>query len=86
VQARVYSRLGLLSIVISCLLWAAILVIPFLPLSPLQKASIATSLVVISEVSFWVGILLAGKELAHRYRRKLNPYYWFQKSRTRDRF
>ena len=77
-RARIYARIGLSLIVISCLLWAAILAVPILPLSIASKATTATILVIISEVLFWVGILLTGKELAHRCRRQLNPYYWWQ--------
>jgi hypothetical protein len=79
VRANVYSKLGLCLIVISCLLWAAVLAVPILPFSIAKKSLVATSLIIISEITFWLGILLAGKELAHRYRRNLNPYYWWQK-------
>jgi hypothetical protein len=79
VWARIYSQIGLSLIVISCLLWAAILAVPILPLSIAYKATTAAILVVISEAAFWVGILLTGKELAHRFRRQLNPYYWWQR-------
>ena len=78
-RANVYSKLGLVLIVTSCLLWAVVLAVPLLPYSIAQRSLIATSLIVISELIFWLGILLAGKELAHRYRRNLNPYYWWQK-------
>jgi hypothetical protein len=79
VQARVYAKIGVGLIVGSCLLWAAVLVVPLLPLSIAEKALVVTSLIVISEVIFWLGILLAGKELAYRYRRKLNPIEWWRK-------
>jgi hypothetical protein len=79
VRVRLYTKLGLVLIVASFLLWAAVLVVPILPLAIAQKAIITTSLVVISEVIFWLGIMGSGKELAHRYRRNLNPYYWWQK-------
>ncbi len=78
-RARIYSQIGLSLIIISCLLWAAILAVPILPLSIGSKATTAAILVVISEAAFWVGILLTGKELAHRLRRQLNPYYWWQR-------
>ncbi|WP_310429993.1 transporter suffix domain-containing protein [Chamaesiphon sp. VAR_48_metabat_135_sub] len=78
-RAKAYSKLGLCLTVGSCLLWAAVLAVPILPLSIAKKSLVATSLIVISEVMFWLGILLAGKEIAHRYRRNLNPYYWWQK-------
>ncbi len=82
-MARVYSKLGLLLIIVSCLLWAAVLAVPILPWSISQKTLTATSLIIVSEVIFWLGILLSGKELAHRYRRKLNPHYWWQKVTNR---
>ena len=74
----IYSKLGLLLIITSCLLWVAILFVPILPLSIAQKAIVTASLVIISEVIFWMGILLAGKE-AYRYRRQFNPYYCWQR-------
>jgi VIT1/CCC1 family predicted Fe2+/Mn2+ transporter len=77
-RAQAYSKLGLLLVIISCLLWAAVLVVPILPLSNAKKALAITSLVITSEILFWLGILLAGKELADRYRRKLNPYSWWK--------
>jgi hypothetical protein len=80
---RVNSKLGLGLVLLSCLLWGAVLVVPFLAATVAQKAAITASLFVISEVAFWLGILLAGKELAQRYRRKLNPYYWWQRVTNR---
>ncbi len=71
--ARVYAKIGLVLIVSSCLLWAAVFVVPISTFSLAEKSLIVTSLIVISEVIFWLGILLTGKELADRYRRKLNP-------------
>jgi hypothetical protein len=79
VQGRFYQKLGLWLIIASCGMWVAILAAPLLPASTAQKAMFAGSLVILGEVTFWLGILLTGKELAHRYREKLNPYYWWQK-------
>jgi hypothetical protein len=75
----IYAKIGLVLIIGSCLLWITVLVIPFLPLSLAQKAVSLTSLILISEVMFWLGILLAGKELADRYRHQLNPIEWYRK-------
>jgi putative effector of murein hydrolase LrgA (UPF0299 family) len=83
-QARVYRKLGLLLIFASCGMWVAILAAPILPGSIAQKAMLTGSLVIFSEVIFWLGIMLAGKELAHRYRQKLNPRYWWQKVNQKD--
>ena len=78
-RAKVYTRIGAILIVLSCLLWIAIFFVPMFSFSLAEKALIVTSSIVISEVIFWLGILLVGKELAHRYRQQLNPAYWWQK-------
>jgi hypothetical protein len=77
--AKVYKKIGAILIIISCLLWIAVFFVPMLPFSFAEKALIVTSSIVISEVIFWLGILLVGKEFAHRYRQQLNPAYWWQK-------
>jgi archaellum biogenesis protein FlaJ (TadC family) len=79
VRVKVNSKLGVSLIVSSCLLWVTVLAVPFLPASVAQKAIITASILIVSEITFWLGILLAGKEIAQRYRRKLNPYYWWQR-------
>ncbi len=83
-RSRVYTKLGRSLIITSALLWVAILIVPSLPASIPQKAIATTSLVIVSEALFWVGILLTGKEFAHRYRRQLNPYYWWQRFTNRS--
>jgi hypothetical protein len=60
-------------------MWGAVLLVPIFPLSLAHKSLVSTGLILISEAIFWLGILLSGKELAHRYRQKINPYYWWQK-------
>jgi hypothetical protein len=79
VQTKIQAKLGLVLIVASCLLWAAVLLVPLLPFTLTNKALIITILVIVSEVIFWLGILLAGKELAYRYRRQLNPIEWWRR-------
>ena len=83
-QVRIQTKLGLVLIITSCLLWAAVFVVPFLPFTISHKTIIITSLVIISEVVFWLGILLVGKDIAHRYRSQLNPLNWWRKI-TRNR-
>lgn len=85
VQTRIQAKLGLVLIIVSCLLWAAVLVVPLLTFTLTNKALIITSLVITSEVIFWLGILLAGKELAHRYRRQLNPIEWWRRITRKNR-
>jgi hypothetical protein len=76
---RANSKLGVVLVIVSGLLWIAVLAVPLLSLAVTTKAAIVTSLIISSEAAFWLGILLAGKELAQRYRRLLNPYYWWQR-------
>ncbi len=78
-RERVQHKLGLSLIIASLLMWGAVLLVQILPLPLAQKSLISAGLILISEAIFWLGILLSGKELAHRYRQKLNPYYWWQK-------
>jgi hypothetical protein len=81
--SRVNSKLGVMLVLISGILWVAVLAVPFLAATVATKAAITASLLVASEAAFWLGILLAGKELAQRYRRMLNPYYWWQRITNR---
>ena len=55
--------LGYSLLVISCLAWAIIPVIPFLSLSVAQKASWATVVFVFAEVTWWLAMPLLGKEI-----------------------
>ncbi len=78
-RERVHHKLGFSLIIVSSLLWGVVFLVPILPLSLAQKSLTSTGLILISEAIFWLGILLSGKELAHRYRQNCNPYYWWQK-------
>lgn len=86
-HGRFRHKLGIVLIVASCIMWAAVFLVPIVPWSGTsslttviaQKAVLTTGLIVTSEVIFWLGILLSGREFARRYLQKLNPYYWWQK-------
>ena len=49
-------------------LWLGLLGVPFLPLSVAARGVVATSIVIIAEVAFWGGAVLAGPEAARRMR------------------
>jgi hypothetical protein len=63
-------------------LYTAILAVPFLPLTTVQKLWLSSGLVVAAEVTFLLSALVLGREAVHRYRRFLNPRYWFGKKPT----
>ena len=43
-------------------LWLGLLGVPFLPLSVAGRGGVATTIVVVAEMAFWGGALLAGPE------------------------
>lgn len=69
--------LGWTILVASAVLWAAVAVVPFLPLSGTQKIWAAGALAVAGEVAFWIAAVVLGREVVRRYRSFLNPRNWF---------
>jgi hypothetical protein len=67
------AKLGLFLAIGSVIPWLLLLVLPFLPLSLAERAMLAAGLLVMAEVMFWVGAVLAGQEVVRRFRQKLNP-------------
>lgn len=63
-------------------LYSAILVVPFLPLTTGQKVWVASGLVILAEATFFLSALVLGREVVRRYRRLLDPRRLF---RRRDR-
>jgi hypothetical protein len=55
-------RLGAVLIVISCLLWAALLAVPMLPGSIGERATIGGAIFVGAEIAWWVGVAMVGSE------------------------
>ncbi|ACV61656.1 hypothetical protein Dtox_0746 [Desulfofarcimen acetoxidans DSM 771] len=71
------SGIGL--VVLSFILYGLILLIPFVSFSTGIKVTISTVLVVLGEISFWVGGIILGKEVISRYKKFLNPINWFKR-------
>jgi uncharacterized membrane-anchored protein len=72
-------KIGIGLIVISSLLYASLLAVPFLKISVTAKLSITPVIVIIGEILFWVGGILVGKEVIMKYRKNINPKNWFKK-------
>jgi hypothetical protein len=66
-------------LVIPGALYAAIPVVPFLPLTTAQKIGLTTGLVIVAEAIFWGAALFLGKEAISRYRRYFDPRAWSRK-------
>jgi hypothetical protein len=66
-------------LVIPGALYAAVPVVPFLPLTTAQKVGLSSGLVVVAEAVFWVAAFFVGREAISRYRRFFDPRAWFRK-------
>ncbi len=71
--------LGLILIILSCILFLTLPIIPFINIDSKTKLSITSIVFIIAEITFWTGGLLLGKELFSRYKTYLNPKVWFTK-------
>jgi len=72
--------LGILLVAVSILAYLLLLAVPLLDATAVAKAGIASGLIVLGEVTFWVGAVLLGRELVARFRHYLNPCSWFRRS------
>ena len=78
-KSKLLLKLGWLFIIISCIGWLLIAIIPFLPLSVGEKAASVTASIVLAEIFFWIGALFVGKEVVAKYKSYLNPKNWRKK-------
>ena len=63
-------------VVVSCLLYVAILAVPFVAEGTASRVGISGGLVLAGEATFWLGALIAGPAVMRRYRSKLSPRSW----------
>jgi hypothetical protein len=84
--SRRWTRsIGISLIVLSVMLYGAIFLLPLLPFSGKERLAAVPVLVVLGEVAFWGGGVLLGVEVVARYRRWLNPRYWFRRDNLRGK-
>ena len=72
-------KTGIFLIILSSLLFTSLLAVPFLEASGKTKVWVTTVVIVLGEITFWVGGFLLGKELLQKYKSYLNPMKWFKK-------
>lgn len=72
-------KIGMFLIISSFIIWVIPVGIPFLPLSGKVKAISITSCLVLAEVTFWIGAIMVGKEVAGKIRKYFNPKNWRRK-------
>lgn len=74
-------RLGIVLISVSVAFFLIIFAIPFIPMDLKVKVALTTTLVVVGEVSFWVGTILIGKEVYKKFMAKLKSGEWLEKKK-----
>jgi hypothetical protein len=63
-------------VVVPGLLYSAVPIVPFLPLTTAQNVGLSAGLVLAAEVVFWGAALFLGGEVISRYRRYFDPRTW----------
>jgi len=77
-----HKRIGIALIALSCVLYVALVVVPFLPVGAESQVVLATGLAISSEGTFWLGCLVAGRSIIAYLGNKLWPAYWRAKAST----
>jgi hypothetical protein len=67
--------IGFSILILSCILWGLILVIPFLHFSGSETAGLLAALIIAGEITFYLSILLLGKSIIT----KIKSYLTFWK-------
>ena len=77
-------RLGIILISVSVAFFLIIFALPFITMNLKFKVALTTTLIIVGEVSFWVGTLLIGKEVYKKFMAKLKSGEWLEKKKEDD--
>jgi len=72
--------IGYIILLISCLLFLAILIIPWFGFSKVQIAGITTGLIITGEILFYLSLIILGRSFFDKIKSKLK----FWKAKTND--
>lgn len=78
-------KIGLVLIIVSSIVYALLLVIPFLKVTASLKLTLVPGIIIIGEITFWAGALFLGKELVRKYRSYFNPLKWIKRKSRGER-
>jgi hypothetical protein len=73
---------GYVLLIISCLSFLMILIVPWLGFSKIQIAGITTVLIIIGEVLFYLSLFILGRSFYDKIKRKMK--FWKTKSSDSD--
>jgi len=82
-KKKLKFRLGIILISVSVAFFLIIFAIPFIPMNLKVKVALTTTLVIVGEVSFWVGTLLIGKEVYKKFMANLKSGEWLEKKKEK---
>jgi len=82
-KKKLKFRLGIILISVSVAFFLIIFTIPFIPMNLKVKVALTTTLVIVGEVSFWVGTLLIGKEVYKKFMANLKSGEWLEKKKEK---
>jgi hypothetical protein len=76
------KTIGYIILVISCLSFLMILVVPWFGFSKIQLAGITTGLIVVGEIFFYLSLFILGKSFYNKIKSKLK--FWKTKTNNPD--
>jgi len=77
-------KLGIILISVSVTFFLIIFALPFISMDTKVKIGLSTVLIVVGEVSFWVGTILIGKDVYLKFKEKLKSGEWLEKKKEID--
>jgi len=77
--------MGTTLVVVSCILYAAILAVPWIVDSTGERLSLSAGLAIGGEAAFWLGALVAGPAVVRRFRNRASPTAWFRRRSAEGR-
>jgi len=80
-KKKLKLRIGIILISISVTFFLIIFALPFISMDLKFKLALSTTLVVVGEVSFWVGTILIGKDVYLKFKEKLKSGEWLEKKK-----
>jgi len=84
-KKKLKFRLGIILISVSVLFFLIIFALPFVSLNLKFKVALTTTLIIVGEVSFWVGTLLIGKEVYKKFMANLKSGEWLEKKKEEEK-
>lgn len=73
-RKKLVITIGYIILIVACLLFILIPVVPFLNLTVRQKAGISTGLFIAGEVLFYLSLVILGKSFYEKIKKKLK--FW----------